>query len=80
MKPLALVALTLIAGCAANPAHRHGGTDYCAEYRATMAGKSIEEQRTAAEAHIIQMHGSADAAHVERHMRMMEQRCGKAAG
>jgi hypothetical protein len=80
VKLLSLAALLLIAGCAASPGHQHGAGDYCAEYRATMAGKSIEEQRKAAEAHIIQMHGSADAAHIERHMRMMEQRCGKAAG
>jgi hypothetical protein len=45
-----------------------------------MAGKTVEEQRKAAEAHIVQMHGSADAAHIERHMRMMERRCGNAAG
>ena len=80
VKLLSLVAVVLIAGCAASPPHQHGSGDYCAEYRASMAGKPVEEQRKAAEAHIIQMHGSADAAHIERHMRMMEQRCGKAAG
>jgi uncharacterized protein YceK len=80
VKRLSLATLALLAGCATMHDHQHGSGDYCAEYRATMAGKSIEEQRKAAEAHIIQMHGSADAAHIERHMRMMEQRCGKAAG
>ena len=80
MKLLSLAALVLIVGCAATPSHQHGAADYCADYRATMAGKTVEEQRKAAEAHIVQMHGSADAAHIERHMRMMEQRCGKAAG
>ena len=80
MKLPPLAALVLIAGCAASPGHQHGSTDYCAEYRATMAGKSIEERRKAAEAHIVQMNGSADAAHIERHMQMMEQRCGMAAG
>lgn len=48
----------------------------CAMYRQTMEGKSPAEQRAAAEAHIITMHGSADAAHVDRHLRMMEQTCG----
>jgi hypothetical protein len=80
VKLLSLAALALIVGCAATPSHQHGGADYCAEYRATMAGKSVEEQRKAAEANIVQMHGSADVAHIERHMRMMERRCGNAAG
>ncbi len=80
MKLLSLAALVLIAGCAATPSHQHGAADYCADYRATMAGKTVEEQRKAAEAHIVRMHGNADAAHIERHMRMMEQRCDKAAG
>jgi len=74
---LSLALLALVAGCVSTPGHRHGGADYCAEYRATMAGKSVEEQRKAAEAHIVKMHDSADAAHVERHMKMMEQRCGR---
>lgn len=74
---LSLVLLALVAGCVSMPGHRNGSTDYCAEYRATMAGKSVEEQRKAAEAHIVRMHGSADAAHIERHMKMMEQRCGE---
>ena len=68
MKLLSLAALVLIVGCAATPSHQHGAADYCADYRATMAGKTVEEQRKAAEAHI------------ERHMRMMERRCGNAAG
>lgn len=48
----------------------------CAMHRNAMAGKSPAEQRAAAEAHIMAMHGSADAAHVDRHLRMMEQMCG----
>ena len=48
----------------------------CAMYRETMEGKSPAEQRAAAEAHITAMHGSTDAAHVDRHLRMMEQVCG----
>jgi uncharacterized protein YceK len=80
VKLISLAALALLAGCAAMHDHQQGATDYCDEYRATMAGKSVEEKRKAAEAHIVRMHGSADAAHIERHMRMVEQRCGKAAG
>ena len=74
--------LVLVTGCSSihGPAGHHAqGTDPCAEYRGTMAGKSVDEQRKASEAHIVQMHGSADAAHVERHMKMMEQRCGSPA-
>jgi hypothetical protein len=41
-----------------------------------MEGKSPAEQRAAAEAHITAMHGNADAAHVDRHLRMMGQMCG----
>jgi hypothetical protein len=41
-----------------------------------MEGKSPAEQRAAAEAHITAMHGNADAAHVDQHLRMMEQMCG----
>jgi hypothetical protein len=48
----------------------------CAMYRETMEGKSAAEKRATAEAHIQAMHGSADAAHIDRHMRMMEQMCG----
>jgi uncharacterized protein YceK len=80
VKLISLAALALLAGCAAMHDHQQGATDYCDEYRATMAGKSVEEKRKAAEARIVRMHGSADAAHIERHMRMIEQRCGKAAG
>jgi uncharacterized protein YceK len=78
---VSLAALALTTGCSSMPGHTgHGAAraDYCAEYRATMAGKSVEEQRKAAEAHIVRMHGTADAAHVERHMKMMEQRCANA--
>ena len=45
-------------------------------HRETMEGKSPAEQRAMAEAQITKMHGSADAAHIDRHMRMMEQTCG----
>lgn len=71
----------VLSGCAAmSQAHRHGqgGVDACVEYRSTILGKPIEEQRKAAEAHIVRMHGHADAAHVERHLKMMAQRCGGA--
>jgi hypothetical protein len=78
---VAFGALVLVAGCTSmhQAGHHADGADYCAEYRATMAGKSVEEQRKASEAHIVQMHGSADAAHIDRHMKMMEQRCGSPA-
>ena len=82
MKQGLLVSFTtvvLITGCSSMPGqtgHHAARTDHCAEYRETMAGKSVEEQRKASEAHIVRMHGTSDAAHVERHMKMMEQRCG----
>ena len=80
---VSLAALVLATGCSSMPgqsAHHAMGADHCTEYRTTMAGKSVEEQRKAAEAHIVRMHGASDPAHVERHMRMMEQRCGSAQG
>jgi hypothetical protein len=58
---------------------RHAGMNAdqkCAMYRETMEGRSPAEQRAAAEAHVEAMHGTADAAHVDRHLRMMEQMCG----
>jgi type IV pilus biogenesis protein CpaD/CtpE len=70
MKVLSVIALALLAGCASTHSQQHGA-DYCAEYRATMAGKSVEEQRKAAAEHIVKMHGTADAAHIDRHMKMM---------
>jgi len=48
----------------------------CAMHRKSMEGKSPAEQRAMAESHIIAMHGSADAAHIDRHLQMMEQACG----
>ena len=48
----------------------------CSLHHKAMEGKSPAEQRAAAEAHVTAMHGSADAAHVDRHLRMMEQMCG----
>ena len=59
--------------------HQHAGmtaSQKCSMYRETMEGKTPGEQRAAAEAHIITMHGSADAAHIDRHLRMIEQMCG----
>lgn len=79
---LSIAALALIAGCSSMPGqagHHAASGEHCAEYRATMAGKSIDQQRKASEAHIVRMHGTADAAHIERHMKMMEQRCGNVA-
>jgi hypothetical protein len=76
-RPLAICALAAaLAACAApHDAAQHGtGDDPCAEYRA-LQGASPEARRAAAEAHIVRMHGSADPQHVERHLRMMEQRC-----
>lgn len=70
-RSLYLILPALMSGCAS----MHEGHDGCAEYRRAVAGKPVEEQRKLAEAHISRMHGSADAAHIERHMRMMEQRC-----
>lgn len=67
-----LLALALLSGCGSMPA----AADYCAEYRATMQGRSPEEKRRAAEAHVARMHGQADPAHVERHLQMIERRCG----
>lgn len=58
--------------------HRHARTDPCDEYRQSMAGRSDQERRKAAEAHIVRMYGSADEAHIERHLRRMQQRCGGA--
>jgi hypothetical protein len=62
-------------------AHGANTEQRCAMYRSEMEGKSAAEQRAAAEAHITAMHGSSDAAHVDRHLRMMNQMCGvKSAG
>lgn len=68
----------MVAGCRSMHGDHHGGADYCAQYCETMTDSSFGEQRKVAEAHIVRMHGSADEAHVARHMRMMEQRCGSA--
>ena len=76
-----LCVAALAAGCSAIGGHgRHDAPqgDYCAQYRAEAAGKSPEERRQAAEAHILRMHGSVDPGHVERHLAMMERRCGSA--
>lgn len=48
----------------------------CAMHREMVKGKSPAEQRAVAEAHITAMHGSADAAHIDRHLQMMERMCG----
>lgn len=70
----------LLAGCSTphhppGPAHAQAMTDACAAHR---QARTPEERRAAAEAHIVQMHGSADAEHVERHLRMMDRRCAEA--
>lgn len=57
--------------------HQQAMTDACAAHR---QARTPEERRAAAEKHIVQMHGSADAQHVERHLRMMDQRCGSTGG
>jgi hypothetical protein len=69
-------AVAVLAACGSLAPGQHHAATACDEYRATIAGRSPEEQRAAAEAHIIRMHGSADSQHVERHLRMMQQRCG----
>lgn len=81
-----LIALPLALLSACSPMHspmaEHGsmmGTQGCEAHRQAMAGKTPAEQRAAAEAHIRAMHGSVDDAHVDRHMKMMGQRCGPAA-
>lgn len=74
------LAALLLSACASAP-HRHGDmAERCAAHRAEMAGKSPAEQREAAAAHIRAKHGSADDAHIDRHLRMMTQRCGAAPG
>lgn len=50
--------------------------EQCAMHRKAMEGKSPAEKRAVAEAHITAMHGSADAAHIDRHLQMMERMCG----
>lgn len=86
MKLTTIVAVTLaasgLAACSTMDAPttgQHAGMNVgtqCTMYRETMEGKSPAEQRAAAEAHIVKMHGSADAAHIDRHLRMMEAKCG----
>ena len=68
--------IAFIAGSATACAATHDHAGGCAAHRQAMAGKTPAEQRAAAEEHIRAMHGSADAAHVERHLQMMEQHCG----
>jgi hypothetical protein len=74
-------AALLLAAC--SPMHGPGGhhgamaaDQRCAVHRQEMQGKTAAEQRAAAEAHIKAMHGSADEAHIDRHLRMMERMCG----
>jgi hypothetical protein len=82
---LSLLVVPLAAGLVSACSPMHGPAGYqgpmagdsrCAAHHREMAGKSPAEQRAAAEAHIRAMHGTAYAAHVERHLKMMEQRCG----
>lgn len=74
------IGCALLAACAAphghGPGHQAAMSDACAAHR---QARTVEERRAAAEAHIVRMHGSADAAHIERHMAMMDQRCPGAA-
>jgi hypothetical protein len=70
------VTACLLTACAAQHPPGHHGPDACAAWRQQTDKRSIEERRAAAERHIVQMHGAADAAHIERHLQMMERRCG----
>lgn len=69
-------AVALLAACTTphghGPGHQAAMSDACTAHR---QARTADERRAAAEAHIVRMHGSADAAHVERHMAMMDQRC-----
>lgn len=72
-----LSACSTMVGAPATDQHATMNTEQkCAMYRETMQGRSPAEQRATAEAHIRMMHGSADTAHVDRHLQMMEQACG----
>jgi hypothetical protein len=83
---VSLLAIPLAAGLVSACSPMHGpmmggqgampSERMCTMHRQMMAGKTPAEQRAAAEEHIRAMHGSVDDAHVERHMKMMEQRCG----
>ena len=67
-------AVALLAACAMHPpAHHAHGDAGCAAW----AAQTPEQRRAAAESHIVQMHGSADAEHVARHLAMMERRCSR---
>jgi hypothetical protein len=76
-----LALLAVITGCGSTQRHRHEGADYLHGVPRD-DGREVRQRAAQgrAEAHIVQMHGSADAAHIERHLRVMEQRCGKPAG
>ena len=72
-----LSACTTMGGAPATEHHAAMNADQmCATHREAMQGKSPAEQRAMAEAHVKTMHGSADAAHVDRHLQMMEKTCG----
>lgn len=70
--PLAAVALAACSTPQGSAAPTAAAADPCTAHR---QAASPEARRAAAEAHIVQMHGSATPDHVERHLRMMEQRC-----
>ena len=78
----AIVAASVLSACSTMdmPASgQHAGMnadERCAMYRNATDGKTPSERRAAAEAHVAAMHGTVDAAHVDRHLRMMEQMCG----
>jgi hypothetical protein len=72
---LLLPAAMALAACAAH-APAHHGADACATWHQLTVGKSADERRAVAGAQVRERHESADPAHVERHLRMMDQRCG----
>jgi hypothetical protein len=69
--------VTLLAACSTphGPDHGAGVVDACTAHR---QATTPEARRAAAEAHIVQMHGSATPEHIERHLQMMERRCAAA--
>lgn len=70
--PLAACALAACSTPHGSAGPTAAAADPCNAHR---QAANVEARRAAAEAHIVQMHGSATPDHVERHLRMMEQRC-----
>jgi hypothetical protein len=79
--PAVAFATVLLAACSTPPGHDHGHgqamADACTAHR---QAATPEARRAAAQAHIVQMHGSATPEHIERHLQMMETRCGSSGG